>query len=197
MSRDLSPSKEALSNRNLTLLLDTLSKKETQKSLESLSKINKDEWIAMAAVSTQLNSFVSLGGTSELITTITSSVKEALTLKLEEVLSPLKNELNELINTLLGPLLPLLADIVNTLLPIIQWIADRVQDLLDFLGKETFEAGGFEFETYASYTGRTGGSYLQYLDYLANLMRIYLVTITGGSGSGSGSGRTGGPQEDF
>ena len=177
--------------RNLGLLLETLSKKEVQKSIEALSKFDKDEWIAMAATATTLNNFISLGGASTLI----SSVKETIKLQIDSLISPLKNELNELINTLLKPILPLLTDIVNTLTPIIQWIADRVQDILDFVGEETFDAGGFEFETYAGYTGRTGGSYLQYLDYLANQMRIYLTTITGGSGSGSG--RTGGPQEDF
>ena len=116
MSRDLSPSKEALSNRNLTLLLGTLSKKETQKSLESLSKIDKDEWRAIATTATTLNSFVALGGTNELVTTLTSSVKETIKLQVESLLSPLTNEINQAITDQLTPFInDILTPIINEL----------------------------------------------------------------------------------
>lgn len=116
MSRDISPSKEALSNRNLTLLLDTLSKKETQKSLEALAKIDKDEWKAIATTAQTLREFVSLGGTSELTTILTSSVKETVKLQIESVLSPLTNEINQQITTLLTPFIKdILTPIINDL----------------------------------------------------------------------------------
>lgn len=116
MSRDISPSKEALSNRNLTLLLDTLSKKETQKSLEALSKIDKDEWKAMSETATMLNGFVSLGGTSELTTILTSSVKETVKLQIESILSPLTNEINQQITNILSPFInDILTPIINDL----------------------------------------------------------------------------------
>ena len=116
MSRDISPSKEALSNRNLTLLLDTLSKKETQKSLEALAKIDKDEWKAMSETATMLNGFVSLGGTNELTTILTSSIKETVKLQIESVLSPLTNEINQQITNILTPFInDILTPIINEL----------------------------------------------------------------------------------
>ena len=123
MSRDISPSKEALSNRNLTLLLDTLSKKETQKSLEALSKIDKDEWRAMATTATMLNSFVALGGTRELL----SSIKNTIDLKMEEFLAPLQNEINQNI-----------ADLIN---PLIEFITPTINDLASFLAENAVGAG--------------------------------------------------------
>ena len=128
MSRDISPSKEALSNRNLTLLLDTLSKKETQKSLEALAKIDKDEWKSMAEATTMLNSFVSLGGTSELVTTLTSSVKETVKLQIESVLSPLTNEINQQITNILSPF-------INDIL------TPMINDLTTFLSENKTGAG--------------------------------------------------------
>ena len=128
MSRDISPSKEALSNRNLTLLLDTLSKKETQKSLEALSKIDKDEWKAMSETATMLNSFVSLGGSSELATILTSSVKETVKLQIESILSPLTNEINQQITNILTPF-------------ITEFLTPLINDLNTFLSENSTGAG--------------------------------------------------------
>lgn len=114
MSRDISPSKEALSNRNLTLLLETLSKKETQKSIEALSKIEKDDWKAMAITVETLNNFVSLGGITAMITTLTSSIKTTIDLQIKSALSPLTNEINQQITDLLNPFLnDVIAPITN------------------------------------------------------------------------------------
>lgn len=116
MPRDTSPSKEALSNRNLTLFLETISKKETQKAIESLSKIEKDEWKAMALTAETLNSFVSLGGTSELVTILTSSIDATIKLQIESLFSPLTNEINQAITDKITPFInDLLTPIVNDL----------------------------------------------------------------------------------
>ena len=112
MSRDISPSKEALSNRNLTLLLETLSKKEVQKSIDALSKIERDEWTAMAATATMLNSFVELGGASTLISSIENTIK----LQIESILSPLMNEINQTITDLITPFInDILTPVINDL----------------------------------------------------------------------------------
>jgi len=114
--------------RNLQLLLDTLSKKETQKSIEALSKIDKDEWRAMATTATMLHSFVSLGGTSTLVTTLTSSVEKTIKLQVESILSPLTNEINQAITDLITPFIN---DILTPL----------INDLNDFLSENQTGAG--------------------------------------------------------
>lgn len=116
MSRDISPSKEALSNRNLTLLLKTFSKKETQKSLESLAKIDKDEWKSMAETAFMLNSFVALGGTSELANILKGSIKETVELQIAAFLSPIKNTINQAITDIITPFLTdILQPMINDL----------------------------------------------------------------------------------
>ncbi|MCK5318294.1 MAG: hypothetical protein KAJ55_10280, partial [Anaerolineales bacterium] len=112
MSRDISPSKEALSNRNLTLLLETLSKKEVQKSIEALSEIERDEWKAMATTATMLNNFITLGGASILISSIENTIK----LQIDSILSPLTNEINQTITDLISPFInDVLTPVINDL----------------------------------------------------------------------------------
>ena len=105
--------------RNLALLLDTLSKKETQKSIEALSKIEKDEWKFMAATATTLNNFVSLGGIEELFSTLKNSINETIKLQIDALLSPLQNELDQGISDLLAPIMPFLTDAINDLSDVI------------------------------------------------------------------------------
>lgn len=119
---------KGLQERNLGILLETLSKKETQKALESLSKIDKDEWKAMASTAETLNSFVSLGGTSELATILTGSIKKTVTLQIESILSPLTNQINQTITNLITPF-------INDLL------APLINDLNTFLSENEFGAG--------------------------------------------------------
>ena len=102
--------------RNLALLLNTLSQKETAKSIEALSKVERDEWKAIAEAATQLNSFVSLGGTSALVTTLTSSVEKTIQLQIESLLSPLTNEINQAISDIITPFITdLLTPLINSL----------------------------------------------------------------------------------
>ena len=107
---------EELREKNVQNLLETLSKKETQKSIEALSKIDKDEWGAMATTTQTLKDFVTLGGTSALVTTLTSSVEKTIKLQIESILSPLTNEINQQITDILTPFISdVLTPIINDL----------------------------------------------------------------------------------
>ena len=102
--------------RNLQLLLETLSKKETQKSIEALSKIDKDEWKIMSEAATSLNKFIELGGTVALFSTVRESIKETITLQIDDLLSPLQNEINQAITDQLTPFLnDILTPVINSL----------------------------------------------------------------------------------
>ena len=205
--------------RNLALLLETLSKKETQKSIEALSKIDKDEWIAMAATATTLNNFISLGGASTLI----SSIKETITLQIESILSPLTNEINQHITTILAPfisdiLTPMINEL-NTFLSENQTGAGIGGIVGSVLG--SFVPGGSIFGPLvgaiiggvieAMLTADiTGAPDLTSTELIENY-RIWLLNNPGGTigdyyrylqrGGGAGGlslpGRTGGLQEDF
>ena len=97
--------------RNLQLLLKTLSNKTVQKSVEALSQIEKDEWRSMAETTLALNSFVELGGAGKLL----SSIKDTIDLKMDEYLAPLQNEINQQITDLINPLIELITPVVNDL----------------------------------------------------------------------------------
>ena len=107
---------KGMEERNLQTLLKSLSNKETQKSIEALSNIERDEWKAMATTATMLNSFVALGSTSELATILTRSIKETVTLQIESILSPLTNEINQQITDILNPFInDILTPLINEL----------------------------------------------------------------------------------
>ena len=114
--------------RNLAVLLETLSKKETQKSIEALSKIKKDEWKDMATTAIMLNSFVSLGGIETFTSRFTESIKKTVELQITSLLSPLTNEINQAITNMLTPF------ITNILTPMIN-------DLNAFLSENKVGAG--------------------------------------------------------
>lgn len=113
--------------KNLQLLLETLSKKETQKSIEALSKIEKDEWKAMAAAATELNSFLSLGGTSQVFTSMAESIKETIKLQIDALLAPITNEIN--------------SSILNLLNPFIEWLTPVINELSTFLSENQVGVG--------------------------------------------------------
>ena len=115
---------KGMEERNLQVLLKSLSNKTTLKSIESLSKIDRDDWTAMAATATMLNSFVALGGTGELL----SSIKTTIDLKIAEFLSPLENNINQAISDIITPFI---TDILTPLM----------NDLSAFLSENSFGAG--------------------------------------------------------
>ncbi len=193
--------------RNLTLLLETLSKKEVQKSIEALSKIEKDEWTAMATTATMLNNFVALGGASTLIT----SIKETIRLQIDSLLSPLTNEINQAITDIITPF-------VNDIL------TPLINDITTFLSENTFGAGvGGIVGSIISFFVPGG----QFWVILGSIIGAFIEEIVGGgdvgltpfreyeawlvwnpggtliefiawrTGTDPGPGRVGGPQEGF
>ena len=115
---------KGLEERNLQTLLKSLSNKETQKSIEALSNIERDEWKAMAVTVTMLNNFVSLGGADIL----TSSIKETIKLQIDSLLSPLMNEINQAITDIITPFV---SDILTPM----------INDLNAFLSENNVGAG--------------------------------------------------------
>ena len=101
--------------KNLQLFLETISKKETQKSIEALSKIDKDEWKAIATTATQLNSFISLGDTTGFLANMATSIKNTIKLQIDSLFSTLTNEINQGITNALQPLIDLLIPLINEL----------------------------------------------------------------------------------
>ena len=105
--------------RNLENLLKTLSNKETQKSIEALSKIKKDEWKFMAEATTQLNSFLALGGIEAFASHFTERINTTIELKIDEFLSPLNNEINQAITDILSPVMEILSPVINDIVTFI------------------------------------------------------------------------------
>ena len=202
--------------RNLALLLETLSKKEVQKSIEALSKFDKDEWIAMAATATMLNNFVSLGGASTLI----GSVKETIKLQIDSLLSPLTNEINQAITDIITPfindlLTPLINDL-NTFLsenstgagiggiiggvaslflpggPILIAIGAIVGSIVEELLGRDIEMAGYTFENFGVWLANRGGigTIWEYYDYLRGV-------IGGGQGGTATDRLNPGVQENY
>jgi hypothetical protein len=108
--------KKGMQERNLENLLETLSKKETQKSIEALAKIEPKDWSAMATVSNTLKEFLELGGTSVMFETMASSITDTLQLQIESILSPITNEINQAMTDILTPFInDILTPFINDL----------------------------------------------------------------------------------
>jgi len=88
-------------------------------------------------------------------------IKSTLTLKMEELLAPLQNSVDELWATALKPIMPYLQDVVGGIAAVIQWIADKIQDIYDFLGMERGAMGVVE----------TLGVFGNLVDYVARQIR--------------------------
>lgn len=102
-------------DKNLQLLLKTLSNKSVQKSVESLSKINTDDWKAMDETATSLNEFVALGGNVAFFNAMETRLKSTIKLQIDDLLSPLSNSINQAVTAILNPFLGLLTPVINDL----------------------------------------------------------------------------------
>ena len=80
----------------------------SEKTLKLLGKIKKDQWKAMGDTVLDMKEFTEAGGMDLL-----GSLEESLTLKVEELLSPLKNEIMDKVNTVLEPFMPFISTAVN------------------------------------------------------------------------------------
>ena len=142
---------------------------EAQKFAEEIAKIKPEQWKGLNETFKTIKSYLDMevGGA---MSTMVEGVVETARLKFEETLSPLKNEINGLINQLLEPILPMIAGLVEFLVPIIGSIASWVQGIIDFLFAPTIEMGGYEFESFTTFSARTGGSHRDYVTYLNDIV---------------------------
>ena len=96
---------KGLEERNLATLLKTLSNKETQKTIEDLSKIKPQAWKAMGNTIETLADFVE-GGVFGGLKDIGQDFKDTLSLQVEEALSPLKNQIDQALSDAFAPIMP-------------------------------------------------------------------------------------------
>ena len=124
--------------------------------MKEASKIKPNQWKGINEVLTNIKGFIDVDANT-LFGDVKNSIVESITLKTSELLSPLKNELNESINTLLEPFLPFIEDMLNLIVPVVGWIADRIQDMMDFFGMGSFTVGDYTFLSYTGWLATTGG----------------------------------------
>jgi hypothetical protein len=101
--------------------------KEAEETMKTIASIPKEQWAMINQNVKLMRDFIHV----DVQDFLTDRLTETITLKFQEALAPLKNEWNDLINTLLEPLMPFLEQIVDILVPIVQWIADGLQRILD------------------------------------------------------------------
>lgn len=119
---------QALSQRNMQNLMKTLSDKTVQKSVEALSKLGKNEWVALALVTTNLRDIVEMGGLG-VFSDMADNIFDTVKLKIESLTSPIVNEVT--------------AAIDEALLPFIQWLTPLMNGIGDFVAdNETAGIGG-------------------------------------------------------
>lgn len=122
--------KKGYQERNLETFLKTISNKEAQKSIESLAKIEKEDWVSMNGVIQEIKGFV--GGTNVGVAgDLTESIKDTLKTELNNAIAPLKNELMNGINQLLAPFMPLIGAAVGEISTLIQRGIGAIQALIE------------------------------------------------------------------
>lgn len=121
--------------------------------IKEVSKIKPDQWKLITNNLKTVKEFLDVD--SSVFRDMKDNIVTSLILKSNELLAPLKNELNELINTLLKPIMPYLKDIVGGLAVVIEWVAERIQDIIDFLAPTA--ALGMDRSLYDRWVSETGG----------------------------------------
>jgi len=89
--------------------------REQQKALEAMAKIKPEQWKGINANLTILKEFMDLDAPG-IFRQMKASITETISLKVQELFSPLKNEINAQINDILNPfiadyLTPIMADL--------------------------------------------------------------------------------------
>ena len=105
-----------MEERNLDNLLKILSNKEAQKAIESLSKIDKDEWVSMAEVSTGIAAVVRSGGITPAFGSMFTRIETNIKLQIDSLFSELTNTVNSAITDIVvNPLMEFLNPVINDL----------------------------------------------------------------------------------
>ena len=102
--------------------------------LKEIKSIKKEEWGLIHENLKTLKGFIDMNAQG-VLNSFTESLTTTIQLKFEEVLAPLKNEWNALINDLLEPLMPMLQQLVTLVIPVVQWIADNIQIIIDMIAQ--------------------------------------------------------------
>lgn len=95
-------------------------------------------------------------------------IKSTLSLKMEELLSPIQNSIDELWATALEPIMPFLQDVVGGIAVIIGWLADRVQDIIDFFDTEQTQIDYPRYQEWARLFAVRRGNFPDYNIWIAN-----------------------------
>lgn len=117
----LDPTK-GLQERNLENLMKIFEKKEASEALTAMAKTDKETWKDINTSISDLNEFISRGGTGAIIESFKERVEESLKFILEDKLSTMRNTLEEIIATKLRDVLDLLDILSNKLAT---WFAEN------------------------------------------------------------------------
>ena len=123
--------------RNLQTFLETISNKEAQKSIESLAKIEKDDWISMNGVIQKIKGFAA-GTDLGILSGVGDTLRDTIRTELNNAIAPLKNELMNMINQLFAPFLPLIEDAVAAISTLIARGMGAIQSLIEGRFEEWF-----------------------------------------------------------
>ena len=126
----------SIQEKNLQHLIKVLGTKQSTDALTELGDTDKETWKNIRESVVGIRDFVIAGGISQ----FKAEIKEIVNEQVQGALSPLYNELQPLINEaykILEPIMPYLVEFVkwgvDVLIPTVQWIADTVQAIIDFL----------------------------------------------------------------
>ena len=101
----------AAQDKNIDNLLKIFGKKEATDALTAMAKTPPDMWVDISNMTSNLRDIVMAGGLSKMV----ASLEEALSLKIEEITSPIINEINTAMAIILAPIEEQLATVFNDL----------------------------------------------------------------------------------
>ena len=140
---------------------------EAKKFMEEVAKVKPEQWSKLNETFKTIKGFIDVE--TDVFRTAKDEIVASITLKTEELLSPIRNEIDSQINKILEPLLPFINDTVNNIIvPAIQFIAGIVQTIVDLIGedKTPWEAA-WDSPAVQWVLAHPGKTYVDYLLYLA------------------------------
>ena len=138
---NLQPGQSSLSfpsiqDKNMESLIKVLGTKQSIDALTAIGDTDKETWKNIHESVVGIRDFVIAGGISQ----FKAEIKEIVNDQVYGALSPLLNEFQPLITEFyraLEPIMPYLVELVkwgvDILIPIVQWMADTIQDIINFL----------------------------------------------------------------
>lgn len=136
--------------------------------IKEVGNVRPEQWKKITETLKVVKGFIDVD--TGVLESFKEDIKSTLSLKMEELLSPIQNSIDELWATALKPIMPFLQDVVGGIAVVIGWLADRIQDLIDFVQGD-IEMGGYSFETFATWMARTGSTNIwEYFDYLKGII---------------------------